>query len=938
MIAKSSSPNASVSQASASNVPSSPSCSSTSSQSSTPTTPTVPPGFSSPMLGTVSQSSPNSYVPISPLPYGYGTVNPYAMFNPMQMGPMSGFYAGRSSANGNTNFQSGNRGQQNNYQRRTGDNYGGFNNSRNAGFGFNRSNAGNSLTCQLCGRVGHGAKTCRTLSNFQQSNSSSDISCQYCGKDNHTADRCFFLIGFPGQQQQQNSSSHQASAMLATNQYTPQYWLADSGATNHMTSDAQVLSNITSMPTSDSVQVGNGAQLPVTHFGNTKLGSLILKNVLLIPELAAHLLSIYQLCKQNNCSVWFDEFMCIIQDKVLGKILFKGLSKHGLYPIPFDLPLLQASTSGFSQSTSVLNKAFLGKSVKHSLWHQRFGHPSNEIVTVMLNKTGISSLPSSNSSICEPCLLGKFHKLPFPKSVSRCQKPFELVHSDVWGPSPHLSIDGFRYFVLFIDDCTRFTWIFPMKNKSEVFQYFQYLCALIQNQFSTSVKTLRSDGGGEYMSLKFKEFLNLKGIIHQVSCPHSPKQNGVSERKNRHLRETTVTLLQNASLPPLFWYHACAISTYLINRMPTPTLNMISPFECLYNQLPPVDMLRVFGCACYPLMTPYRANKLQPKTVRCIFVGFANGYKGYICFNPLSRKFIISRHVFFDESLFPYASVTSSSASSNQHNASSTQISSAVMTSSPRAYTQSTSQQLPTPVQLHHPVIPLPQVVHPLLNSSPTSPISTCNEDQSHNPPFCDFIDNDPVLSTSSSPTENIGTSSTNSSSDTASDSSPFGPHIDTSIQFQENDGSLSIQTQPGAGTISVILDCVPDRPASQISSSNILHPVDGITEAPINDHPMLTRSKRGVFKKKCFLSILSQVNADPCDTEPLNYKSALHIPEWKQAMQEEYAALMNQNTWSLVPLPPDKNLVSCKWLFKLKRNADGSIARHKARLLLIIT
>lgn len=90
-----------------------------------------------------------------------------------------------------------------------------------------------------------------------------------------------------------------------------------------MTSDAQMLSNITLISTSDSVQVGNGAQLPVTHFGNTDFGALIVKNVLLIPELAAHLLSIYQLCKHKNCSVWFDEFICIIQDKVLGKILFK---------------------------------------------------------------------------------------------------------------------------------------------------------------------------------------------------------------------------------------------------------------------------------------------------------------------------------------------------------------------------------------------------------------------------------------------------------------------------------------------------------------------------------------------------------------------------------------------------------------------------------------
>lgn len=227
-----------------------------------------------------------------------------------------------------------------------------------------------------------------------------------------------------------------------------------------------------------------------------------------------------------------------------------------------------------------------------------------------------------------------------------------------------------------------------MKNKSEVFHYFQYLCALIHNQFSASVKILRSDGGGEYMSLKFKEFLNHKGIIHQISCPHTPEQNGISERKNRHLRET-VTLLQKASLPPLFWYHAYAIATYLINRMPTPTLHMVSPFEYLYHLVPPVDMLRVFGCACYPLMTPYRANKLQPKTVRCVFVGFANGYKGYICFNPASQKFIISRHVFFDETLFPYASVRSSSASAIQHKVSTVLRRPTAMPSPSFAYSQS---------------------------------------------------------------------------------------------------------------------------------------------------------------------------------------------------------------------------------------------------------
>ncbi|PRQ44552.1 putative RNA-directed DNA polymerase [Rosa chinensis] len=96
--------------------------------------------------------------------------------------------------------------------------------------------------------------------------------------------------------------------------------------------------------------------------------------------------------------------------------------------------------------------------------------------------------------------------------------------------------------------------------------------------------------------------------------------------------------MQNASLPNQFWYHACATAAYLINRMPTPVLNMGSPFEKLYHIIPQIDMLRVFGCSCFPLMSAYRTNKLQPKTMKCVFVGFAAGYKGFICYSPTTRK------------------------------------------------------------------------------------------------------------------------------------------------------------------------------------------------------------------------------------------------------------------------------------------------------------
>ncbi|PRQ42936.1 putative transcription factor interactor and regulator CCHC(Zn) family [Rosa chinensis] len=125
------------------------------------------------------------------------------------------------------------------------------------------SQSGNTFSCQLCGKPGHGARTCRTLSQYQPfvqppfvTNSVAGVECQYCKKKNHTADRCYHIIGFPSHQQQ--SPPLHPSAMLASSSATPQFWLADSGATNHMTSEVQLLNNVAPYNASDTVQVGNG--------------------------------------------------------------------------------------------------------------------------------------------------------------------------------------------------------------------------------------------------------------------------------------------------------------------------------------------------------------------------------------------------------------------------------------------------------------------------------------------------------------------------------------------------------------------------------------------------------------------------------------------------------------------------------------------------------
>ncbi|XP_024196055.1 dr1-associated corepressor homolog [Rosa chinensis] len=232
--------------------------------------PVSPPGFN-----TLPVSAQTTYLSIPAIPYGFSPINAYTITEPIL--PITGFYAGR----GNPRFNNGQGGRMNNFGVKNGGfglnnssfNNSGFNNGGNfnaaaGGFGFINNNTnqgfnngggktnGNPVACQLCGKNGHGARTCRTLSNYPGFNNGQNFNnnggCQFCGKMNHTVDRCYYIIGFPNQQQHQNEDK-EVTAMLAATTNTPQFWLADTSATNHMTSNAQMLHNTVPYTASDSV-------------------------------------------------------------------------------------------------------------------------------------------------------------------------------------------------------------------------------------------------------------------------------------------------------------------------------------------------------------------------------------------------------------------------------------------------------------------------------------------------------------------------------------------------------------------------------------------------------------------------------------------------------------------------------------------------------------
>jgi transposase InsO family protein len=161
---------------------------------------------------------------------------------------------------------------------------------------------------------------------------------------------------------------------------------------------------------------------------------------------------------------------------------------------------------------------------------------------------GIPELQSTHERICKGCALGKNVKKPFSSNNNRSKEILDLIHSDVCGPMPIKSLGGSLYYVIFIDDYSRKTWLYLLKTKDKVFNKFQEFKAEIENLANKKIKTLRIDHGGEYTSKEFVSFCKLAGIRRELNVPHNPQQNGVAERKNRSIEKTMKELLNNQGL------------------------------------------------------------------------------------------------------------------------------------------------------------------------------------------------------------------------------------------------------------------------------------------------------------------------------------------------------------------------------------------------------
>jgi hypothetical protein len=417
-------------------------------------------------------------------------------------------------------------------------------------------------------------------------------------------------------------------------------WIIDSGASRHMMGDQTRLSNLNEKKTLYKVELGDKSTYPVERFGQVSVklksgNNVHLSNVLYVPGLEKNLVSISCLEDKGNIIAFVDgKVLSWHKDSSIENARVIGSREGNLYR------LLEQNEEALVHNEVNPNE----------LWHRRYAHINYQALPFLKRMVeGIPELQSTHEGICKGCALGKNIKKPFPSNNNRSKEILDLIHSNVCGLMLVKSVGGSSYYVIFIDDYSRKTWLYLLKTKDEVFNKFQEFKAEIENLTNKKIKTLRTDNGGEYTSKEFIAFCKSAGIRRELTVPHNPQQNGVAERKNRSIEETVKSLLNDQGLSMFLWGEAAMTTIYVQNRSPHRMLKDMTPEESFSGKKPNVENLRVFGCPVYSHIPKDKRNKLEPSGKKGIFVGYCDSSKAYRIYISEQHKIEVSRDVTFDE-------------------------------------------------------------------------------------------------------------------------------------------------------------------------------------------------------------------------------------------------------------------------------------------------
>ncbi|CAI7869475.1 unnamed protein product [Closterium sp. NIES-53] len=304
------------------------------------------------------------------------------------------------------------------------------------------------------------------------------------------------------------------------------------------------------------------------------------------------------------------------------------------------------------------------------LWHHRLGHPSLPRLRGMASRALVSGLPRSLPPLppgpaptCVPCVEGRQRAAPHSSSFPSTEAPLQTLHMDVWGPARVRGQGHERYFLLVVDDYSRYTTIFPLRCKGEVTEVLIDWIRGARRQLSERFRSdlpvlhLHSDRGGEFSSDLLRAFCRSEGIRQTFTLPASPQQNGIAELRIGMVMDVARTSMIHAAAPHFLWPFAVQYTAHQINLQPRVSLPETTPTLQWTGKVGDASAFRVWGSRAF-IRDP-TADKLSSRAVPCVFLGFPPDAPGWPFYHPASCRVLSSQDVTFDESvsyyrLFPY--------------------------------------------------------------------------------------------------------------------------------------------------------------------------------------------------------------------------------------------------------------------------------------------
>jgi transposase InsO family protein len=522
--------------------------------------------------------------------------------------------------------------------------------------------------CAICGRDNHPTEKCRFKGKPK---------CTSCGKFGHETSACWGNKGPPTPLKKMKERAHQArdpqedeemgnvgTAFISNEDrdvkmnenddghFSAYTWVADSGTTSHIVNQRNAfkefkpLSNkrISGIGDTGIDALGRGTIEIITRVNDQNL-TVTLKDVLYAPDAINNLFSISRL-DENGGRAQIENGQIILRNRA-DCIMAIGKRIDRLY-------ILNAKTKIVHDDTSATATEVHGT---WDEWHRRFGHVGLSGLKRLLQAEMVDGLKVNENvpfQACTACIEAKQAHNPFPKTtINRSTSPGELTHTDVWGPARTTAISGARYYITFIDDCTRRCTVQFMKSKNEATEKVKNYLMHIERQRGKLPKRVRADNGTEYLNKDLTDWCKQKGIEFETTAPYSPSQNGVAERFNRTLIELARAMLIARELPKFLWPAAVTHAAYLRNRSHTHALQGKTPEESWTGTRPNVSHFKEFGAPVWILKEGENLSKLEPKSEKQIFVGFQDGPKAVKYYSAKSRQIKTSRNFCFRDDVTP---------------------------------------------------------------------------------------------------------------------------------------------------------------------------------------------------------------------------------------------------------------------------------------------